>query len=241
MRARHAGPGPGRRRGRRAPARAARLRHATPRPPRRPPRPPTHEPSGASRRTPSANSAPPRRPLDRPTRWRRRPGRGSRRSTGSTASPPARSLTAEREREAAAGIGGRLERMGIEADAARVGAEMANAACVAARTAVADCDERTRRRPRPRHDCAASPHQTRDPSSPIRPPRRPSASRSRAARHRGSSACSTATSRTPWTTLVASLAGDDPDERPLGGSRSPVSSTRSLPMRSKQAYPAVPA
>jgi hypothetical protein len=52
------------------------------------------------------------------------------------------SLAAERERESAAAIGARLERMSIDADAARVGAEMANAACVAARTAVADCDER---------------------------------------------------------------------------------------------------
>ncbi|MEX1170641.1 MAG: hypothetical protein WEE50_10915 [Chloroflexota bacterium] len=52
------------------------------------------------------------------------------------------SLVAEREREAAASVGARLERMSIEADAARVGFEMANAACVAARTAVADCDER---------------------------------------------------------------------------------------------------
>ena len=53
------------------------------------------------------------------------------------------SLVADRERAIAADIGGRLERMGLDADAARVGAEMANAACVAARTAVADCDERT--------------------------------------------------------------------------------------------------
>ena len=52
------------------------------------------------------------------------------------------SLAAERERETAASVGARLERMGIDADAARVGAEMAKAACVAARTAVADCDER---------------------------------------------------------------------------------------------------
>jgi hypothetical protein len=52
------------------------------------------------------------------------------------------SLTAEREREAADGIAARLERLVLEADAARIGAEMASAACVAARTAVADCDER---------------------------------------------------------------------------------------------------
>ncbi len=53
------------------------------------------------------------------------------------------SLTAEHERAAAAEIGARLERMSLESDAARVGAEMAHAACVAARAIVADCDERT--------------------------------------------------------------------------------------------------
>jgi hypothetical protein len=52
------------------------------------------------------------------------------------------SMVAEREREAADGIAARLERLVLEADAARIGAEMASAACVAARTAVADCDER---------------------------------------------------------------------------------------------------
>jgi hypothetical protein len=51
-------------------------------------------------------------------------------------------LTAEREREAVNTLGARLERLSREADAARIGAEMAAAACVAARTAVADCDER---------------------------------------------------------------------------------------------------
>ncbi len=51
------------------------------------------------------------------------------------------SMTAEREREAADGIAARLERLVLEADAARIGAEMANATCVTARTAVADCDE----------------------------------------------------------------------------------------------------
>ena len=53
------------------------------------------------------------------------------------------SLVADRERAIAADIGSRLERMSLDADAARVGAEMAHAACVAARSAVADCDERT--------------------------------------------------------------------------------------------------
>jgi len=50
-------------------------------------------------------------------------------------------MTADREREAASAMGARLERLSLESDAARIGAEMASAACVAARTAVADCDE----------------------------------------------------------------------------------------------------
>jgi hypothetical protein len=54
----------------------------------------------------------------------------------------AASLTAERERELAAATGAKLERLGQAADAARVGAGMAEAACVVARTALADCDER---------------------------------------------------------------------------------------------------
>jgi len=54
----------------------------------------------------------------------------------------AASLTAEGERELAAATGAKLERLGQAADAARIGAGMAEAACVAARTALADCDER---------------------------------------------------------------------------------------------------
>lgn len=50
-------------------------------------------------------------------------------------------LTADREREAGAAIGARLERLDLEADAARIGAAMADAACLAARSASADCDE----------------------------------------------------------------------------------------------------
>jgi hypothetical protein len=49
---------------------------------------------------------------------------------------------AAREHAAAAGIGATLERLGLEADAARIGADNADAACLAARGAVADCDER---------------------------------------------------------------------------------------------------
>jgi hypothetical protein len=52
------------------------------------------------------------------------------------------SAVLQREREAAREIGGRLERMTIEADAARIAAESAEEACLAARTALADCEER---------------------------------------------------------------------------------------------------
>ena len=47
-----------------------------------------------------------------------------------------------RERAAAAAIGATLERLSLEADAARIGADTAEAACMAARAAVAECDER---------------------------------------------------------------------------------------------------
>jgi hypothetical protein len=49
---------------------------------------------------------------------------------------------AARERAAAAAIGATLERLILDADAARIGADTAEAACVAARSALADCDER---------------------------------------------------------------------------------------------------
>lgn len=51
-------------------------------------------------------------------------------------------LVADRERELATATGATLDRLSLAADAARIGAEMAQAACTAARTAVADCDER---------------------------------------------------------------------------------------------------
>ena len=47
-----------------------------------------------------------------------------------------------REREAAQAIGATLERTSLEADAARIAAEAAEAACLQARQAVADCEER---------------------------------------------------------------------------------------------------
>ncbi|MEO8437697.1 MAG: hypothetical protein ABI562_04500 [Chloroflexota bacterium] len=51
--------------------------------------------------------------------------------------------TAVREHSAATEIGTSLERLGLEADAARISAENADAACLAARSAVAECDERS--------------------------------------------------------------------------------------------------
>ena len=47
-----------------------------------------------------------------------------------------------RERSAASQVGAGLERMSLESDAARIGADTAEAACVEARTTVAECDER---------------------------------------------------------------------------------------------------
>jgi hypothetical protein len=46
------------------------------------------------------------------------------------------------ERSAAAAIGATLERLGLEADAARIAAGTADAACLAARVEAAECDER---------------------------------------------------------------------------------------------------
>ncbi len=50
--------------------------------------------------------------------------------------------TAAREHAAALEIGATLERLGLEADAARISASNADATCLAAREAVAECDER---------------------------------------------------------------------------------------------------
>lgn len=47
----------------------------------------------------------------------------------------------ERERASAAGLVAEIERLTVDADAARIGSESADEACIAARDAVADCDE----------------------------------------------------------------------------------------------------
>ncbi|HUQ77280.1 MAG TPA: hypothetical protein VM427_00210 [Patescibacteria group bacterium] len=60
-------------------------------------------------------------------------------------------VAAERDRAAAAALAAELERLAVEADAARMSAERADEACIAAREAVATCDEA-----RNRHDAAAA-------------------------------------------------------------------------------------
>jgi hypothetical protein len=50
-------------------------------------------------------------------------------------------IVGAREDAAATEIGNMLDRLGLEADAARIGAETADAVCLAARVAMADCDE----------------------------------------------------------------------------------------------------
>ncbi|MEA2609938.1 MAG: hypothetical protein QOJ75_2181, partial [Chloroflexota bacterium] len=50
--------------------------------------------------------------------------------------------TIARERAAANAVGATIEQLSLEADAARIGADTAEAACTAARIAVAECDER---------------------------------------------------------------------------------------------------
>jgi hypothetical protein len=51
-------------------------------------------------------------------------------------------VTAKREKAAATTVGARLERLSLEADAARIAAEASEAACLVARQALAECDER---------------------------------------------------------------------------------------------------
>jgi hypothetical protein len=55
----------------------------------------------------------------------------------------AAAATAKRERASATTLGTQLERLSLEADAARIAAETAEAACLAARQSLAECDERS--------------------------------------------------------------------------------------------------
>jgi hypothetical protein len=119
--------------------------------------------------------------------------------------------TAATEHATAAAIGATLERLGLEADAARIGAETADAACLAARMAVAECDERS----------------AEDASSFLVPPAPEPARESRLTRLDEDETLGVALvagtaprifrllrgDRQAMTSLVASLAGDDSDAR----------------------------
>ena len=117
--------------------------------------------------------------------------------------------TATRERAAVAAIGATLERLGLDADAARIGADTAEAACVAARSALAECDER----------------EAVDPGAFLLPPlpALPEADRPDAEEVLGIAIEAGATprifrllhgDRTAMTTLVAALAAGDPAQVP---------------------------
>jgi hypothetical protein len=117
--------------------------------------------------------------------------------------------SATRERAAAAAVGATLERLSLDADAARIGADTAEAACVAARAAVAECDER----------------EAIDPGAFLLPPppSRPDADRPDADEVLGIAIEAGATPRIfrllsgdrgAMTTLVGALAADDPHQAP---------------------------
>jgi hypothetical protein len=117
-------------------------------------------------------------------------------------------VTATKEHAAAAAIVATLDRLSLESDAARIGAANADAACLAARTAVADCDERT----------------SEDPATFLTPPattsfgfpgRDEDETLGLALEAGGAPRIFRLVrgDRAAMTTLVAKLAGDDPDGR----------------------------
>ena len=133
--------------GRRAATGAARLRQPHLRRRSRQPARRIRARSGRSRRTAqrafraASKAAGSRRTRSRPAArtWLQEINRINREAAASV-------LAARSRARAAAAIGATLERLSLAAEAARVGAEMADAACLAARSAVADCDERQRPR-----------------------------------------------------------------------------------------------
>ena len=116
-------------------------------------------------------------------------------------------ITVTRERAAAAQIGATLERLGLEADAARIGAENADASCLAARSVEADCDERATTDTTflipPMSGSDETPHLDDDETLGLA---FESGGAPRIFRLLQGD-------RVAMTTLVAALAGDDPDER----------------------------
>ena len=140
-----------------------------------------------------------------PRTSRTRHATGSTRSIGSTPRPATRPRSS-RARALPPEMAVRLERTAVEADGARVAAEAAEAACVAARQAVADCEERAAGTVRVRH----------------RPARATIASGRHDVRHAGGRSASRASprivrllrgDRTAMHEVVDALGGDDADER----------------------------
>jgi hypothetical protein len=125
------------------------------------------------------------------------------------------STKAAAEHAAAAAIGATLERLSLEADSARIGAENADAACLAARSALAECDERAATTPAVTPAASATAAVTAA---------TPEATYTRLdedetlglALRAGTAPCVFRLlrgDRQAMTTLVAGLAGDDPDAR----------------------------
>ena len=124
------------------------------------------------------------------------------------------SAKAAAEHAAAAAIGATLERLSLEADSARIGAENADAACLAARSAVAECDERAATAAPETAVAAAAVTAAATPEPPLT--RLDEDESLGLALQAGTAPCIFRLlrgDRHAMTTLVASLAGDDPDAR----------------------------
>ena len=173
--------------------------------PMRPPRPPTHEPSGAAKdaaqiafRHDRAASTSTDEVEAAARAWLLEINR-----INGEARDAAAAVT--REREAARNLTLELERLAVEADAARIAAETAEAACVAAREAAADCDERDAA------DRAAEP----PPTGSSTPPFVDEPAPTRIAGDGGTPRIFRLLrgDRAAMTELVTAMAGDDPEER----------------------------
>jgi hypothetical protein len=119
-------------------------------------------------------------------------------------------ISATREHNAALAIGATLERLGLEADVARIGAENADAACLTARVAVAECDEGAEADPTADADDDA------DATYPLSMPRLEEDETLGQALEAGGEPLifrALRGERQAMTSLVAALAGDDPEAR----------------------------
>ena len=119
-------------------------------------------------------------------------------------------ISATREHSAALAIGATLERLGLDADAARIGAENADVACLAARVAVADCDEGEKA-----HPAADADRDAIATFPPVMPRLEEDENLGQALEAGGEPLIFRALhgERQAMTSLVAALAGDDPEAR----------------------------